>query len=438
MSNFLYGTDLNSLDAAALRELVVALQAEIADLKGRPANAGSDSKNHDNMVASSSDGDIMKPDRRDAPADAEPFGDKDIHALPNELLVMIGDYLKPGSRSLLNLARSCRDLYGLLLKRLYKSFSSENFYRNFDAMPRGQERSPWVPSGLKVIECLDLMSDRGYQLGRREELLYRVGDNLVELSCSSIIMDSSFFDDGYFPKLRKLTMWLEEPPYKEIPARWRGAPNLATLELQGYPDVKAMNMFGDSLRSTTRIGLEIYGHFVVWNLAKMSEAFVSKIRSWKYHDIEMVLKLLAKFPTFSPQEIVLAEFYYSEFVDLTFEQWTLLARLLNLERLELDRLESRMILTMPKTLKEIKVSCFDLTVQTDLELQSLAAWLPKAMSTTLFSLSHSFVPYADEPEERRRYVTELKMWEEVPGFSTNVSSQAVEEGWAEHWADQGP
>lgn len=52
---------------------------------------------------------------------------------------MVGDYFEPGSRSLLNLARSCRELYGPLVKRLYKAIHV------LDRLPKAKHVVPRFP-----------------------------------------------------------------------------------------------------------------------------------------------------------------------------------------------------------------------------------------------------------------------------------------------------
>lgn len=74
---------------------------------------------------------------------------------PNEIFAMIGGYFDPGTKSLFNLARTCRSLYELLLLRLYKTFSL-----NWDLvrMPRPSHfysRRESVPSGLTAIHRLE-------------------------------------------------------------------------------------------------------------------------------------------------------------------------------------------------------------------------------------------------------------------------------------------
>lgn len=194
------------------------------------------------------------------------------------------------------------------------------------------------------------------------------------------------------------------------PQKWQGAPNLETVVLQGYPNAKTMSMLGVGLRATARIDLELSDEDEDWNPAELSEPFVSKIRSRKYHDIQTVFDTFAEFPTCSPQEIVRAERDDEpEFPHMSFEQWNLLARLPNLQRLQLDCLDSRMILSMPKSVKGNKTTSFYVSLQTDLELQSLATLLSTAMSTTRFSLPHEAEDlYEMGPEENRIYTGEAE------------------------------
>lgn len=192
-------------------------------------------------------------------------------SLPVEILLVIGDYLEPGSRSLLNLARSCRDLYGLLLARLYKSFSTTYLYRNLNATPKGKERSIWVPLGLEVIECLDLTS--GYETGRCIDLLLAAQSNLVELSCNYGTLVPYSVRNVHFRKLRNLIIHLDESYFSRPGAPLPRMPNLATLMVEGYPNVGVMNMLGEILPPTARIDLDLTDH-EDWAPEQMSERSV--------------------------------------------------------------------------------------------------------------------------------------------------------------------
>lgn len=80
----------------------------------------------------------------------------------NELFVMIGGYLEPGTRSLLNLARASRALYELLLPRLYERFSLVTILSKWYEVPGCRIRSPGslhpnsqLPLGAERIKALD-------------------------------------------------------------------------------------------------------------------------------------------------------------------------------------------------------------------------------------------------------------------------------------------
>lgn len=79
----------------------------------------------------------------------------DIPVLPNEIFLSIAMYFKEDSRSLLNLARSCRGLYELLPPRLCESFSVD-----FDpkVVVFAKETGPGIclPRGREFVKHLDV------------------------------------------------------------------------------------------------------------------------------------------------------------------------------------------------------------------------------------------------------------------------------------------
>lgn len=149
--------DLNALDATALRELVSALRAKNAALEAPVAANCYENIEYEARSQSGAAGcAVVKAARHVTPTDST--GDSNSQVLPLELLIMIGDYLEPGSRSL---ARTCNDLYALLIPRgFYKSFFAENLYRDLDAIPKRKERSVQLPSGFKANKCRKLSSKR--------------------------------------------------------------------------------------------------------------------------------------------------------------------------------------------------------------------------------------------------------------------------------------
>lgn len=79
----------------------------------------------------------------------------DEPTLPNEIFLMVAEYYKPGSRSLANLARTCRSLYELLVPKLYEHFEVANLYLKIENLcsrkwHRGKD-SPTLPHGLTLV-----------------------------------------------------------------------------------------------------------------------------------------------------------------------------------------------------------------------------------------------------------------------------------------------
>lgn len=429
MSSARLDADLDLLDAAALRELVVALRAKNSALEARAAERCVENTELETTSQSSRSVGVVKAPRRVTLTE-----DNDARALPLELLIMIADYFEPGSRSLLNLARSCHDLYMLLIARLYKSFSARCLYRDIGVASRKKKQRPQVPHGLDVIERLDVMSGFKDEMAEWIDLVHNARGSLVELACDSNILTSLSYIQ--LPKLRKLTVDLTELP-AYIVSKWQCAPNLETLKLLGPPDVKVMNMLGSGLPTTARIDIEIV-EYENWEPEQMSEAFVSKIRSWVYFDIPMVAKLIATFPMFSPSQILRSsELQEVADADMSVEYWKLITGLRNLEHLELDRLTSTLILSMRETIQKLSVLSFELSLQTDADLTSLGAWIASTLPRTRLSLFHHWI----EPEEMSRsryktYLRELALWETVPGFECEVSSVNLTEQWEAYWDDE--
>lgn len=440
---------LSSLDADALRVLVVALRVHNAALQRendglKAANEAYKTENKGlrmEFVALRAaaaggvdSGAIAKPDSDVA---GILLVENDAQILPVELLAMIGDYFAPGSRSLLNLARTCRQLYGLLLKRLYKSFSAESIYRNFGNAKSFQKRGSWLPSGFDVVERLDAVPGPSNETFRRGELVRRVQNSVLELSCGWELMHTHTFKHIQLPMLRALTMVLEKAPLQGLMA-WRGAPNLQTLKLQGYPNVKIMNWFNACLPAATRVDLDFFdGEH--WEPATMSPQFVARIRSWTCHDVSLVTRAIANLSTFSPEEIVcpvgMIDYELEEPMLMSVEDWNLLIRLPKLRRLHLNRLSSQLILTTPQTLDELKVESLELDLRTAHELAALATWLQSAPTHTRLLLRHRH-RCVDQIglDEYSYYLKELAMWETVPGFKCDRTAEELKADWTVYLA----
>lgn len=106
---------------ALLRETVGRLEAIVADkceeielLKSQLA-----------FLKSNGVGGAQKSARgslQDAADEVPPKGTRDAPVFPNEVFLLIATHLEPGTRSLLDLARSCRALYALLPPDLRQSY----------------------------------------------------------------------------------------------------------------------------------------------------------------------------------------------------------------------------------------------------------------------------------------------------------------------------
>lgn len=71
---------------------------------------------------------------------------------PNEIFLMISEYLSPGTRSLLSLARTCRALYELSLPRLYVAFSLRNVINKARRTILTGPRVPSLSHGLNAVK----------------------------------------------------------------------------------------------------------------------------------------------------------------------------------------------------------------------------------------------------------------------------------------------
>lgn len=109
---------------------------------------------------------------------------------------------------------------------------------------------------------------------------------------------------------------------------------------------------------------------------------------------------------------------------ISLQNWNLIGGLPDLEHLQLEGSNSRLILSAPKTLKQLTVDFFDLDLQTDAELATLTEWL--ASTTTRLSLYHdSYDPEDMDRDRYDRYLSELHVfWEAVRGFDHGVDDHA--------------
>lgn len=160
-------TNERNAEIAALNQQVAFLRSALAKVEGKLAELGGNkpaSKHATNVTA-----------------------DPPSPVFPKELFLELVQYLKPGSRTLLNLASTCRDLYALLLPRLLEKIDSNlllldhrfSYYRrdNFKLLENRVKEVDLFPLKLppKNIESLPPLVQTSV------DFLYYIQDSLQRL-----------------------------------------------------------------------------------------------------------------------------------------------------------------------------------------------------------------------------------------------------------------
>lgn len=148
--------DLDATDPDRLRETLTAVLAENEALKSR--------------LAEREGRGALKGCKEDVPVAAT--AGKPV--FPVEIFPLIANYLDPGTTSLLELARTCRTLYELLLPRLYECFSTAEVSSKVRKALRSDASKSSLPHGLSLVRKLDagLPSDAWE------------GKNRIDVACS--------------------------------------------------------------------------------------------------------------------------------------------------------------------------------------------------------------------------------------------------------------
>lgn len=110
----------NSAEAAALRAQIASLRASVASFVEASERSIAELQRKVQRLDLESDSDGEFED------DANVSISRNERAFPSEIFVKIGEYLKPGSRTLLHLASTCSDLFNLLVPRLWMRLTSDN------------------------------------------------------------------------------------------------------------------------------------------------------------------------------------------------------------------------------------------------------------------------------------------------------------------------
>lgn len=179
MSALLSDVDLASLDAEALRVVVVSLLDE---------NRGLETRITEFEAAGKVAGKTKSPNC--GHSDAEPIERAmdlvDGPIFPNEIFLMIAGYLDPGTQTLSKLARTCRGLYELILPRLFDNFTVDRVLTKPEDAARFYTEDSPLPDGLACVRHLDTRIGaweiRRAPMNVFARLALRC-TNLVKLSC---------------------------------------------------------------------------------------------------------------------------------------------------------------------------------------------------------------------------------------------------------------
>lgn len=243
---------------------------------------------------------------------AQGFSPKDAPdgpIFPNEIFPLIATYLEAGTRPLLNLARSCRSLYGLLLSHLYESFSTGKICGKVDMATRWRRGTSSLTHGLAFVKDLDAATWEVPDFVRDE--LVMACKNVVKLECDVEMFHTIYSKKAVFPLLERLDLWLPDDDdlgaglargNKRFQERiYHGMPNLRCLILKGMPCVELMELFPDSCPLLSFIWLSIDDE--EFNPTEMPERFVAQIRRFGVLVPQTLATVIEHFPSFAPEFI---------------------------------------------------------------------------------------------------------------------------------------
>lgn len=339
----------------------------------------------------------------------------DEPTLPNEIFLMIAVCLGPGSRSLSNLARTCRSLYQLLVPKLYEHFEVAKLdlkLRNLSR--RSLEQCSTLPNGLTSVKFLDVHVQKWDSHG----ILYLISAcrNVERLKCAWFDFLNIISNRWIRPQLHTLELDLNGD-LDTVLRPYHGMPNLRHLFIAGRPYTPALQFFLTNFHSLTSIDVEFYEGLQEWDVSEMPEDFVSKIRRWMLCNLRTLRETIETFPMFAPEAIIRPEDY--ELYEPSPHLWQLICNLTSVKSINLDVMYSSMfLLGLPPNLEDFYIR--DLRFVGIDDLGRLDALLTSTMPRIRFQIFHSVLSTSRDDHmddaKFRRYVDELRIWLKVPGF----------------------
>lgn len=415
-----------------LRATVAAQSKEIEDLKALlellrcsgPAGDASTAAQDGNVPGSSSE---ALPDRP---------------VFPNELFILISRFLEPGTRPLLNLARTCRSLYELLLPDLYAKFSIEGVYKKASMAARDGNVALILPHGLALVQSLDARFSPEAELDIRLNVALGCR-RAVKMQCDMQIFRMLVAHDGaVFQYLETLELDVdtdEDALYEFVftfaNRPYHGMPNLRNLKISGEPCIELMQMFVNSCPLLNWIDADFSGHEFSdgWDPRDIPQEFAAKIRRWHFYHPESLFLIAAHFPCFQPEELNCTDRDF----ELSPQHWRFFCTMPSIRRLYLPKMDSVSLLSgTPKSLELLSIHALRPSIWTlDADsaaatLDQLSAWLVSLQPKTKLLINQSvsqMVTIVSEWAKLNVYRAELKIWKNVPGFKTHASWERLED-----------
>lgn len=345
---------------------------------------------------------------------------------PNELFVMISEYFEPGTRNLLNLARTCRELYALLLPRLYHTFDVPKIASIWKDAMRVQgyydeDEFPTIPSGLDHVKVLDLSCSPFDQIYSQSSLIFACA-NVVELrlNCSKQSFFMGLFIHPLLPRLEKLTLYIKvtdhfdeyEPgtvfgglaTVKELELHHSFSPRLVLLIMASCPRL-------ETVHCSFLFPVNEDPHDS--NVLNLAPDFVAKIKTWRLRSFSQLGRLQLKYPCFRPESVICDNEWISE------DEFRVLGTMDSLRRLELGKISTLALLEgLPPNLAYLKFENLDLEIAGEADRSRLREIL-KTCKGVEWVINHDEEEYEVVDMDAERivdYIKELEIWKEVPGF----------------------
>lgn len=350
---------------------------------------------------------------------------------PAELMIAIAGFLDPGSRTLSNLARTCRTLYELLVPHLFKSIDLDLSGWKFKGAIRDDPSTPSrLPYGIHFVKRIRRCRRIGGTAGciRCERAIMEACPNLIEVNCSLTFFAESMVG-ATLPRLELLGLDLDYLPRATIsPSHFAGLFSLRTLKITGYPSGLILELLGSGFPNLETVDAD-FAAKRIWEPRRLVPSFASKVRSWTFNEPNNIKEIIKSTPSFRPQAIILSDAAeWTESIDN--ETWLLMCCFDSLKCLSIDKFDSSLLLRgFPPSLDELTVRRFLLSIRSEADLDALANMIPSLASNARLSLHHADMSEDFhswfEDDDFLFFAAELELWMSVDGFKIEGDVESV-------------